>query len=206
MIVGYHVSFGAYGFWLPNDPRGSWSTFVGKWDIFRAAGKATKTTETRSVAHQPHDTSLRLTAKKVLDRPSVVFTYEQRNVIGQVFGNYFAKAGINVWACAVMPDHVHLVFATHRLKPEAIVNKLKGGATNGLVNAGIHPFQHLKPSDGPPPKCFAQGEWVIFLDVEDVAWHVEYVENNPIKAGLPRQQWEFARRPDIGMGYEGRRL
>jgi hypothetical protein len=28
MILGYHVIFGAYGFWLPNDPRGSWSDFV----------------------------------------------------------------------------------------------------------------------------------------------------------------------------------
>jgi len=29
MIVGYHVIFGMYGFWLPNDPSGSWSEFVG---------------------------------------------------------------------------------------------------------------------------------------------------------------------------------
>src|SRR4051812_39201122 len=32
MIVGYHVIFSAYGFWLPNDPRGSWSDFVGSWE------------------------------------------------------------------------------------------------------------------------------------------------------------------------------
>jgi len=23
-IIAYHIVFGAYGFWLPNDPRGSW--------------------------------------------------------------------------------------------------------------------------------------------------------------------------------------
>lgn len=28
-MLGAHVIFGAYGFWLPNDPRGSWSEFVG---------------------------------------------------------------------------------------------------------------------------------------------------------------------------------
>jgi hypothetical protein len=33
MILGSHVIFGAYGFWLPNDPRGSWSEFVGAWDF-----------------------------------------------------------------------------------------------------------------------------------------------------------------------------
>ncbi len=35
MIVGYHIIFGMYGFWLPNDPRGSWSDFVGSWELYR---------------------------------------------------------------------------------------------------------------------------------------------------------------------------
>ncbi len=34
MIVAYHSIFCAYGFWLPNDPRGSWSDFVGAWELF----------------------------------------------------------------------------------------------------------------------------------------------------------------------------
>ncbi len=196
MIVGYHVSFGAYGFWLPNDPRGSWSRFVGKWELYRASGKATKTTETRSVAHAPHDREKRLAAKTALDRPAVLFSTEQVLAIGRGFQTYIEKSGLGVWACAVMPDHVHLVFGLHRLDAEAIVNKLKGAATTELVRAGIHPFQHLEPPVGPPPKCFAKGEWVIFLDPEDVAWNIEYVEDNPIKAGLPRQQWDFVHPPE----------
>jgi len=53
MILGYHVIFGAYGFWLPNDPRGSWSDFVGAWELFRY-GAATKTNTTVSVAGRRH--------------------------------------------------------------------------------------------------------------------------------------------------------
>jgi REP element-mobilizing transposase RayT len=195
MIVGYHVSFSAYGFWLPNDPRGSWSEFVGKWELYKVAGKATKTTENCSLARRPHDRAARLAAKAELARPPVRFTPEQVRSIGRAFGEYAAKAELEVWACAIMPDHVHVVFACHRLAAEAVVNKLKGAATTKLVADGIHPFQALKPADGPPPKCFAQGEWVIFLDPEDVAWNVEYVENNPIKAGLPAQHWDFVQRP-----------
>jgi REP element-mobilizing transposase RayT len=195
VIVGYHVSFGAYGFWLPNDPRGSWSEFVGKWELYRVAGEATKTIETRSLAHRPHDREKRLAAKAILDRPPVQFTAEQTVVIGRGLQAYVEKSGLPVWACAVMPDHVHIVFGLHRLDPEAVVNKLKGAATTELVRAGVHPFQHLKPPDGRPPKCFERGEWVIFLDPEDVAWHIEYVESNPIKAGLPSQRWEFVRPP-----------
>jgi len=29
MVLGTHLILTAYGFWLPNDPRGSWSDFVG---------------------------------------------------------------------------------------------------------------------------------------------------------------------------------
>lgn len=62
MIIGYHVIFGMYGFWLPNDPRGSWSDFVGSWELYRY-GPATKTTERRSLAYQPHEHEKRLAAK-----------------------------------------------------------------------------------------------------------------------------------------------
>src|SRR5262249_26941827 len=54
MVYGYHVIFGAYGFWLPNDPRGSWSQFVGSWELFRY-DPATTTSETRSLAKIEHD-------------------------------------------------------------------------------------------------------------------------------------------------------
>jgi hypothetical protein len=54
MIVAYHIIFSAYGFWLPNDPRGSWSDFIRSWELFRF-GPATKTTARRSVAHREHD-------------------------------------------------------------------------------------------------------------------------------------------------------
>jgi hypothetical protein len=33
MVLGSHVIFGTYGFWLPNDPRESWSDFVGSWKL-----------------------------------------------------------------------------------------------------------------------------------------------------------------------------
>jgi hypothetical protein len=44
MIHGYQVIWGTYGFWLPNDPRDSWSDFVGSWELVRF-GKATKSLE-----------------------------------------------------------------------------------------------------------------------------------------------------------------
>jgi hypothetical protein len=49
----------------------------------------------------------------------------------------------------------------------------------------------LCPRGGRPPQCFARGEWKVFLDPEDVPEAVNYVEDNPLKEGLRRQNWNF---------------
>jgi REP element-mobilizing transposase RayT len=188
-MIGHHIIFGAYGFWLPNDPRGSWSEFVGSWELYRY-GPATKTNETSSLARRPHDRALRLAAKQALQRPAAKFTGIQARAIGRGFAEYVQRSGLVVWACAILPDHIHLVVGCHRLRAEQIVIQLKGEATKHLVAEGIHPFQPLGTA-GRPPKCFARGEWKVYLDPEDVSRAIPYVEGNPPKEGKPRQTWPF---------------
>jgi hypothetical protein len=106
MIVGYHVIFGAYGFWLPNDPRGSWSDFVGSWEL-RRYGSATKTNERRSLAHRKHDRSQRLAAKQALQRPAVQFTGVQARAVGRGFASYVERANLLVWAICRMKEADH---------------------------------------------------------------------------------------------------
>jgi hypothetical protein len=65
MVFGYHFIFSAYGFWLPNDPRGSWSDTIRVYDLLQF-GPATKIDTTESVAHTKHDRALRLKAKEAL--------------------------------------------------------------------------------------------------------------------------------------------
>src|SRR5277367_6265980 len=108
MIVGYHVIFGAYGFWLPNDPRGSWSEFVASWELFRY-GPATTTNVRRSVANRKHNSALRRDAETALARPPVLFTGPQARSIAHGFADYAAKSKLPIWACAILPNHVHLV-------------------------------------------------------------------------------------------------
>ena len=72
MVIASHVIVTTYGFWLPNDPRGSWSEFVGAWELLRY-GKATKVTTRRSVAAARHDHQRRLAAKTALKYPTVEF-------------------------------------------------------------------------------------------------------------------------------------
>jgi REP element-mobilizing transposase RayT len=196
MLAGFHLIFGAYGFWLPNDPRGSWSKFVGSWELYQYAGPATKTTETRSVAHRPHDHRQRIAAKRALRRTAVKFTGLQARAVGRGFSEYCGRAGVDVYACAILPDHVHLVTGLLPMAPKQFVIQLKGAATRRLLEEGLHPFG-LQPGDGTssgnaaPAKCFARGEWIVLLEADDIPRAVRYVEQNPLKEGKPKQHWKF---------------
>ncbi|MCE9532588.1 MAG: hypothetical protein K8T89_15935, partial [Planctomycetes bacterium] len=191
MVLGYHVIFGAYGFWLPNDPRGSWSDYVGAFDLLRF-GPATKTTETRSVAQAQHDRWLREAAKQELKYPAVQFSGVQAQAVGEGFANYVRASGLVVWACAILPDHIHLVVGRFRLKIEQIVIQLKGEATRELLERNLHPFGQIRLPNGRPPKCFARGQWVPFLETPaDMHRAIPYVDDNPVKEGKKPQKWSF---------------
>jgi REP element-mobilizing transposase RayT len=135
---------------------------------------------------------LRQAAKKSLKYPAVRFNGVQARAIGRGFGAHLERSQLTIWACAILPDHVHLVVARHRLDIEQIANLLKGEATRQLVTERIHPMAKMPTRNGRPPKAFARGQWSVYLDSEeDLRRAIPYVERNPIKEGLPAQHWRF---------------
>jgi len=194
MVFGYHIIISTYGFWLPNDPRGSWSLEV-RSENLRVFGEATKVETHRSVARRPHDRRKRLAAKEAMNRPPVVFTGVQARAVAQGFGICGAKTVATIWACAVMPDHAHLVIARHKHDVEVFGNLLKGEATKKLVAEGVHPFQEQRLGHGKKhrvPPCFGRRWWAVYLNSEeDIQRTIRYVEDNPLKAGFAAQKWKF---------------
>ncbi len=191
MIHAYHVIFSTYGFWLPNDPRGSWSDFVGAWELYKY-GPATKVYTRRSSAHDFHDHALRQDAKKALKYPPVHFTGLQARAVARGFAQYAVHTKLTIWACSIMPDHVHLVFQRTGRLSERIVNQLKGAATKQIVLEDIHPLAEHARTDGRVPKMWARGLCKVFLNSEAAIFRaIEYVEQNPVKEGKPRQRWNF---------------
>jgi REP element-mobilizing transposase RayT len=190
MILGYHLMFSAYGFWLPNDPRGSGSYLVRGEQLLEFGGP-TKVAAHEFCARKPHDRQRRWAAKGALDYPPVKFNGLQARAIARGFTNSVERSNITIWACAVMPDHVHLVLAPHRLKIETMASFLKGEATRRLVEEGIHPFQGQKGYKDRVPSCFGRKWWVIYKDNEDALLNaIRYAENNPVRAGYSRQEWK----------------
>jgi hypothetical protein len=193
MVIAYHVIFGAYGFWLPNDPRGSWSTQVWARHL-RRFGDATKVTTRQSLAGREHDRSLRLAAKQHLLYPAVLFSSRQTSVVAEGFAEAVADLGLDVWACSIMPDHVHLVTGRIDSSAEYVAGFLKRAATRHLNDEGVHPLQNHRQANGRIPSPWVAGGWFVYLNSPDeVRGRIRYVEGNPGKAGLPSQHWAFVR-------------
>jgi REP element-mobilizing transposase RayT len=191
MVIAYHLIWTCYGFWLPNDPRGSWSDFVRSWELFWYGG-ATKTDDRRSLARNRHDRDLRRAAKTALSHNPVRFTGAQARSVGLGFARAVRESLYAVYACSIMPEHVHMVVGRCETLAERVVGHLKARATQQLVIDGLHPFAHLASPNGRFPSVWARRAWKVFLDsTEDIERAIPYVENNPIKDGLPAQHWSF---------------
>jgi REP element-mobilizing transposase RayT len=192
MVHGYHLILPMYGFWLPNDPRGSWSEYVRAWEL-ACFGKSTRQIERISLKElTPEQIERRNAAKNALQFPPVVLTGLQAAGIGRGFSTKVALSNYTVWACAILPEHTHLVIARHTYEVEKIANLLKGAATRQLKEEGCHPLAQFNRPDGKTPPMWSSHQWKVYLDSEEaIEEAIHYVEMNPMKEGKPDQQWSL---------------
>jgi REP element-mobilizing transposase RayT len=191
MIHGFHFILSAYGFWLPNDPRGSWSDTVREFSL-RKYGPATKVTTTRSVAHHSHDQQERLAAKKSLRYPPVLFTGVQAVAIAQRLAIALSEHGYVEHALAILPDHTHLIMAYHERHIDKIAAHLKANATYSLASQDLHPLANFAGKNGRKPSPWTRNHWCPFIRSEQhMRTAIRYVEANPVKAGLRPQRWSL---------------
>lgn len=165
--------------------------FVGAWELLRF-GRATKVETHRSLARVPHDRQLRRAAKSALKYPPVRFSGFQARAAIRGFARAVVQGGYVVYACSILPDHVHMVVARHARLAERIAGHFKAAATRQLRAEGLHPFEAYVTPDGSVPTVWAGKSWKVFLDSsEDVRRAIAYVENNPPKEGMDPQEWSF---------------
>ncbi len=180
-MLAAHLTLSAYGFWLPNDPRGAGSSSVGSWQLFAHGGANPVADRSRSLADVPFVLAQRDAAIDSLKFPPVVWTGLQAVTIARGFGRSVEESGYQLWALAILPDHAHVVVAAHAHSPALIAGHLKGRATRELrERCGW-------PRDRP---VWGKRSWTTWLDSTDgVLAAIRYVEDNPVKAGLRRQRW-----------------
>jgi len=191
-MLGLHLIISAYGFWPPNDPRGSWSTEVRAQHLYEIGGPATKVATRRSVARRPHDHKLRQQIKENLKYPPVQLNGLQARAVAIGVAKVCPKISLKIYAFAIMPDHFHLVVREHSFAPDELIACLQRAATRELNREGLHPLQDFPHPNGKLPSPWAAKGWNVFLDKSnDMRRAIAYVEQNPLKAGLRRQHWSF---------------
>ena len=190
-VLAAHIILTVYGFWLPNDPRGSWSAFVAAWELLRF-GKATKVDTRQSVAYVRHDRNQRLQAKQALKYPPILLTGIQARAVARGFARALEEGAYPVHACSILEDHVHLVVGAHARMYEQIVSHLRSRATSELRAERLHPFGEYEYRDGRVPSFWAEGFWKVYCsDSAHISNAITYVEGNPIREGKRPQTWSF---------------
>jgi REP element-mobilizing transposase RayT len=187
LVIGYHLVWTAYGWWLPNDPRGSGSKAVhseplaGLGEIHYGRKRA-----------QPPRHEVRgfyQEAAGLLKHPLLTFNEAAREEIAAAFGRVIEERRYTCYACAVMPDHVHILLRKHKDPAEEMAEALREASRARLCDAGHRPPDH--------PVWTGGNTWKGFLDhPEAVRRTITYIEQNPLKIGRPAQPWRFVKAYD----------
>jgi REP element-mobilizing transposase RayT len=123
-------------------------------------------------------------AVELLRHPVLNFDETDRSLVAEAFGEVIATERYTCYGCAVMPDHVHLLIRKHKHAAEELAERLMHASRTKLIEAERREPDHPTWVGGTP--------WSDFLDHPDeVRRVIPYIEQNPIKIGLPEQKWPF---------------
>jgi REP element-mobilizing transposase RayT len=182
IVIAYHLVWTAYGWWLPNDPRGSGSTVI-RSDVLADLGEL----HFGRKEIQPPGRQVRQFYEDAADRlkhPLLTFDEIERALIAEAFAQTIAEQCYTCYGCAIMPDHVHVLIRKHKHPAEDIACNLMEASRMHLIGASKRAITH--------PVWIAGNGWKVFLDhPDDIRRTITYIERNPLKDGLPAQTWPF---------------
>ena len=183
MVIAYHLIWTAYGYWLPNDPRGSMSKTIAS-DVIADLG----TLHFGRKKVQPSSREVREfrdRAKNALKYPLLDFKLAEFSAIAAGFADAIRRQNYTCYACAIMPDHVHMILRKHKHQAEEMLENLQETSRLQLCTTGLRSFDH--PVWGGPG-------WKVFLDTPAaIRRTIGYIEKNPVQWKLPRQSWSFVK-------------
>ena len=181
IVIAHHLVWTAYGWWLPNDPRGSLSRFIAQ-DILKDLGRL----HFGRKLIQPTGKIIRefyREAAKRLTHELSTFDAAARQIIADAFAEVIARETYTCWACAIMPDHIHMIIRKHRDTAEDMITNFQNASRSRLRECSFRTLDH--PTWGGPG-------FKVFLDhPTEIHRTIKYIEQNPLKIGLPSQSWPF---------------
>lgn len=186
IVIAHHLIWTAYGWWLPNDPRGSTSRTVAA-DVIAELGELHFGRRKIQPGYQAVQ-AFYDRAKDVLKFPLLEFSSSEVALIAEAFAQAIEEQRYTCYACAILPDHVHLLIRKHKHQAEQMIEILQGKARAEIRTAGNRCADH---------PVWSTGGWKGFLDHPDeVRRTIRYIEENPEKRRLARQKWAFVKQYD----------
>jgi REP element-mobilizing transposase RayT len=186
IVIACHLVWTAYGWWLPNDLRGSMSNCIRN-DILTDLGELHY--DRKRI--QPASRDIRHfydSAEQLLKFPQITFNDPMVLAIADAFRGVITNCNYTCYACAIMPDHVHILIRKHKHLAEEMIANLQRESHIRLREQGHIDMEH--------PVWGGLG-WKVFLDhPDDVRRVIPYIEQNPIKMRLPSQHWDFVKTYD----------
>ena len=180
IVIGYHLIWTGYGWWLPNDPRGSTSSAIGS-DVIAQLGQLHY--GRRKV--QPAGKVIRefyQRATDVLKFELIAFAPDDIQAVAEGFRSAIRQHNYTCYACAILPDHVHVLIRKHKRPAEQMMADLQAASRQKLQMSRHEPGHPVWGGPG----------WKVFLhQPDDIERTIGYISANPVKLRLPRQNWDF---------------
>jgi REP-associated tyrosine transposase len=181
IVIAYHLIWTLYGWWLPNDPRGSGSKTIAS-DIFAELGELhhgrKRIQPPRKIIHGFCEQ-----AASRLNHPLLTFQPAQFESVARAISDAISQCAYTCYACAVMPDHIHLLIQKHRDSAETMIENLQTLSRKRLNDSNIRHPNH---------PTWTRGGWKVFLDhPDDIRRTITYINRNPQQQNLPLQNWHF---------------
>src|SRR4051812_35445423 len=165
MVIAYHLIITAYGWWLPNDLRGSTSRNI-ECDVLKELGEL----HFGRKKIQPSGREIRAfyeRAEDLLKHDLLTFDNRAVQVIADAFGHCVQDNNYTSYAGVVMFDHAHLCIRKHKHLAEEMIEQFERYSARAMSDAGLR--QHGHPTWG-------TGGWKVYLDnPDDVKRTIRYI-------------------------------
>jgi len=127
------------------------------------------------------------TARGVLKYELLTLTPNEVEAIACSFAATIKQQTYTCYACAIMPDHIHIIIRKHRDQAEAMISQLQAASRTQILDCETGSRDAAHPVWGGPG-------WKVFLnDPKDIRRTIQYVEQNPVKIHRPVQHWPFVK-------------
>src|SRR5688572_23173092 len=134
MVIAHHLIWVLNGWWLPNDPRGSTSHFIESDVIFELGNLHYGRKKVQPCSREIRE--FYDVAAPKLKHKLLKLSPEDVVVVADAFADVIQAARYTCYACAIMPDHIHMVVRKHRDLAEEMIERFQNASRLALIQSG----------------------------------------------------------------------